>query len=234
VVIKFDLSPLPSDVEVIEAVLSLYCTVDEYPGGAVEGTVFKLAGPWNETAVTWYQADSGVNWTALGGDLLPDTVARVPRTVPDAANTWENFTVTTAIRTFAADPDTNHGLILIEGHGDGHMYHSSEHTETALRPKLAITYAAVAVEAAVKYARVPLEVIYASNGLFRVSLPGPGAFDLNVYDVLGRLLWTHASAQAQAGRYRLFWHDWNGQARQQGVAVLRQGRETSGRVFIIR
>jgi len=153
VIIKFDLSTLPSqvqDIYVKKAELSLFNANSGKTRVREDGdsvSVKVCAKPWNESQVTWLTASTGTPWTTPGGDFASGIIST--RAFSDNG-TWETYDVTPAIKTFLKTPSANHGLIIagtIDFKGilttstPHRQYASSEFTDVpGMGPKLAITY----------------------------------------------------------------------------------------------
>ncbi len=135
-VIIFDLSAIPKQHEIREAVLSFYV----FDHGIQEGTsgkpdndeksLYRILGTWEEDSVTWDNQPAFSNATL---DNNSNTAVKV----------WEDYTVTSAVQEMVKDESTNHGFILKFPYEDdytGARIRSSETTEQAERPRLTVTY----------------------------------------------------------------------------------------------
>ncbi len=134
--LRFDLTAIPVNATIQSANLFLYSdpTATSGPGSNTGTNAFflqKVTTAWNPTAVTW--------------DTQPTstTVNRVY--VPASASATENITVslTSMIQDMVLNPGTNFGMMMLlenEITYESRNYASSDHANTAIRPKIVITY----------------------------------------------------------------------------------------------
>jgi hypothetical protein len=142
--LQFDLSILPTDVEVMSASLRLRSSLCSDPGG-VTVNAYGIKRPWVVSEATWTNATTGIPWEmpGCGGandrEMAPTASVRV--TTGDAFYTLD---VTALASRWVSDPSTNHGLLLeASSTGAGYCtFISSDQAEEPpyakhqLRPKL--------------------------------------------------------------------------------------------------
>lgn len=143
--IRFDLSPLPDGAAVNSARLELYL-IWRSNGGSAYFSPYRIVRPWSETDATWQKATGSVYWGQPGcndtsTDRLPDATDLV-QPPPDITGVWVTLDVTDMVRTWAANPESNLGMLLHDEGGNSVEYDfaSSEHPTASLRPKLVIEY----------------------------------------------------------------------------------------------
>jgi hypothetical protein len=142
--LKFDLSVLPTDVQVISATLSLR-TANHLNIGDMLVHCYGVARPWDISEATWTNANAATLWEAAGcsgvGDRDQTPADSVLVTDDNTTYAWD---VTEMARVWVADPSANHGVVL-EGEAveEGYWtFRSSDQAEDAahtyhrLRPKL--------------------------------------------------------------------------------------------------
>jgi len=142
--LKFDVSLLPTDVEVVSATLSLRL-VARSGVSAVTVNSYGIKRPWEVSDATWTQATDTTLWEVpgIGGesDREMEPTSSVLVDAPDTTYAWD---VTDLARQWVADPDANYG-VLLEGHATGTStltFISSDQVEQPpynlhrLRPKL--------------------------------------------------------------------------------------------------
>lgn len=164
--------------------------------------VFRIAGDWVETAVTW--------------NLRPDSNLSITTTenVPDHSNTWFETDVTDMVRSWVEDGFPNHGFyISAPPQGPdvqvGVQFASRENTLNH-PPKLRVTYhtAAIVEDALIKR----FEMLPLTSGETRLSFTLAEAADvsLNIYDVLGSLVETLIMGKTPPGDHDFIWRSSSG------------------------
>jgi hypothetical protein len=141
--LRFNLGSIPPGSTINEATLALYA-YNRDKDQAFDLELYRLLRPWVDLQATWERASIGNAWaeagaTGVGTDR--DAVAVASQTV-SIVNTWYEMDVTPLVRGWAADPQSNHGLLL-RGRGDiSVVYHfaSANHTTPSLRPILIVDY----------------------------------------------------------------------------------------------
>jgi len=149
VLLQFDLSLLPTNVEVLSAKLSLHAS---HHNGAVgmEARCYGVRRPWAVQDATWLKATSSTQWQVPGCGGLSDRelepISSVVLTSDASTYVWD---VTPLAQAWVADPGANHG-VLLEGDRAGTGYWtflSSDQPERPpsglhrLRPKLELVVA---------------------------------------------------------------------------------------------
>ncbi len=132
---SFDVSSLPTEAKVINAVASLYPFSESSTTGNGPKSLMKITSPWDEATATWV-----VPWNQSGGDFKNTPIATSNF---DSILVWEDFDVTDEIKEIVEDDEPNYGFLLkFDNYEDGYEtgYHSSNYSEADLRPKLSITY----------------------------------------------------------------------------------------------
>jgi len=137
--LRFDLTAIPVNATIQSANLFLYSdpTYTSGPGSNSGSNAFflqKVTTGWSPTGVTW--------------DTQPTTTTVNRVYVPASASATENITVslTSMIQNMVLNPSTNFGMMMMlenEITYESRNYASSDHTNTAIRPKIVITYTQV-------------------------------------------------------------------------------------------
>ncbi len=137
--IAFDLKGmLPDNIQITSAYLYLY---DEANGPDMTIDLLPLQKDWDETAVTYNQAASGQPWEHPGGDFDATPIASLP--LQGATPGYVQVNILDAVRSWVADPTTNHGLLLNvsqAGSSSARTFLTSEYGDINKRPKLKIIY----------------------------------------------------------------------------------------------
>lgn len=153
VLIRYDLSALPSSARVVSATLGVYVV----PDSRLErrqpfvSTIYALKRPWVESQATWMQAANGNPWGVPGAYDADTDYAAWPYDeiwfyagVPQPLFTarWFTYTVTSLVQNWIDNPGTNYGFI-IKSHWPHEIWYqlmSSDYWTPALRPRLHIMY----------------------------------------------------------------------------------------------
>ena len=142
--LRFDLSALPAGVTIQEAKLGLYA-LDRSNPNALTISVYQVLRSWVENQATWNLAASSVPWGAPGCNLVgvDRAEAAVASRVVNAVGTWHEWDVTSLVRTWAANPSSNRGVIL-KGDGSTSVEYSFASSEYwwgySYSPKLVVRY----------------------------------------------------------------------------------------------
>ncbi|MEU4428529.1 DNRLRE domain-containing protein, partial [Actinoplanes sp. NPDC024001] len=139
--VRFPISGVPTDAQVIDAQLRMW-NVGLYPGTDTDEhvDVHKLTQAFDQTKATWNTSDGVTPWTggaydatALSGN---NTFTNDPK--------WMTWNVTSAAKSWVASPSGNHGLLLKQrdevAASARAMLLSAETAEPMLRPTLEVTY----------------------------------------------------------------------------------------------
>jgi hypothetical protein len=142
--LQFDLSVLPSNVEVVSATLGLFSQLHSGVGDMAVNC-YGIKRPWDVQDATWENATQTTQWEEPGCNGPNDRELTPSSTVVvTSGETWHHFDVTELAQSWVADPSTNHGVVL-EGQAAGTGYWrfvSSDQEEEPpqakhrLRPKL--------------------------------------------------------------------------------------------------
>ncbi|MBC7262837.1 MAG: DNRLRE domain-containing protein [Chloroflexi bacterium] len=141
VLIQFDISQyIPPDATVQSARL----TVKPYvPGSRMRVNLYRVLRPWVAAEATWNSPLSGVMWQSAGCDGPDDREQDPASSLIFEANDFYTFDVTAMAQDWVRESSSNRGVILIgEKIADETSWtlFYSEWSESALRPKLVITY----------------------------------------------------------------------------------------------
>jgi hypothetical protein len=144
---KWNLSPLPSNITVADAKLSLYYADEEGGGGDSSYTVSvaKMLGvnPVIEMC-NWDTFDGIAPWT--GGEDGGSANLDVPESCGGIGKThgWVTLDVTKMVQGWVATPATNHGMAIdadvFASSGSNRYFASREYPDPRLRPQLVVTY----------------------------------------------------------------------------------------------
>jgi len=139
--VKFDISCIPSTATVTEATLHLFAWYRNQIYH-VTAYAYQVKRHWNENEATWYRASSADFWIMSGcSDPLYDydstSVATAPLKYTNQYYAWD---VTEMAQQWVASPVSNEGVLLIgEGWSTQYQFRTSDfHLET--RPYLVVTY----------------------------------------------------------------------------------------------
>lgn len=138
-VIRFDLSQIPTDATIQTAKLELYCVrINDEKTSSTDWGVYPLNVSWDDAAVTWTKATATTNWGA--GGALGTKYATV--TTPYGKNVWKTFDVRPAVAAFVANPTSNKGICIVQEQSSASagQFLSSDNSDAVHRPKLTITY----------------------------------------------------------------------------------------------
>ncbi len=142
--LQFDLPAIPSSVEVATATLSLRSK--SHSGiGSMAIDCYGVRRPWDVGAATWLSATQGTSWQQPGCAGMQDReqlpVSTVTATTDGMIYTWD---VTQLARQWAADPASNHGVLLqaSSDSGGGYWYFVSSNQVEDTRAGAEWTYRA--------------------------------------------------------------------------------------------
>ena len=133
----FDVSNIKPEYVVKKAELSVY--LDATSGGAVDGQLqaHEVTTAWAEKTATW-----NAPWVKPGGDYAENAVGAAPIN-KGMVGKWITIDVTPLVAKWAADPASNHGLMLRlrkVSSITGYRFIATENWAPAHAPKLTVTY----------------------------------------------------------------------------------------------
>jgi hypothetical protein len=139
--LRFDLSGLSAEANIISAQLQLYVLERSNPS-SLTIRAYRVLRPWNAAQATWEEAATGDPWkvagcNGLGTDRLAAASAELTL---DSVGRWIALDVTDMVRYWASHAGENHGLIL-KGSGSvsvGYAFGSLDHRLAPVRPRLVI------------------------------------------------------------------------------------------------
>jgi len=140
--IKFDISTIPSNATVEEATLTLFAWYRS-PAYRVTASAYNVRRHWNEGDADWNRATSTDFWGVSGcGDPIYDYDATaVAATSLNYTNQYYSWDVKDAVQQWVADPLSNEGLLLVsEGFSTQYQFRTSESSAENTRPSLMVTY----------------------------------------------------------------------------------------------
>jgi hypothetical protein len=139
-VMRFDVSSLPTTATVIAAELELD-VFDPLENGAFEA--YEVKQSWVEPTVTWNVRDTGVPWGGLGASGASRGITRIATFSPRNIGTAVVSLNTAEVQSWIVTPGANHGLVWISTSPDGRggQITSSESSNILQRPLLRLTLA---------------------------------------------------------------------------------------------
>lgn len=145
--LRFDLSGIPTNATVISAQLSLYLrSSDAAANQSRTVQLHALLLPWVENEATYTIRALGHPWTGNKGPKVgvDYQAAAAASAAVSQAGVWIPWHISPLVQQWVNNPSLNHGVILLDPNpyavGANRFYASSEHTNSAWRPKLTITY----------------------------------------------------------------------------------------------
>jgi regulation of enolase protein 1 (concanavalin A-like superfamily) len=175
IVMQFDLSAVPGDMIVKNAILSLY----EKPSKAqvLEYTIHALSSNWTENGVTWRTRTSTTSWNSMGGDFSTEPFSWG---MIDGTTGWRTFDLTRLVdhwlRNATPSSTPNLGFIIVPKPGIGDAAKNFVDCEITnkpeQRPKLTINY--TLGEAVGAYESIPLGP--GTNSTFTIAGWSNGTF----------------------------------------------------------
>ncbi len=137
--LRFDLSALPSGIEVRSATLTLSLT-QLSSGNSGGAEVHRVTRAWAENQANWLQASGAANWTTPGGEFETEPAASA--TVDSAQPGPVQWDITDLVGDWVAGAVPNEGLLIRVSPGvAGAQFASSDHEDAAQHPTLTVTYA---------------------------------------------------------------------------------------------
>jgi RHS repeat-associated protein len=152
--LSFDLRDIPAGASVASATLSTH--LESSPTGSLTVGVHRATAGWTEgtsdwgdctgDGASWAHRSGGVPWTSPGGDYVATPAATKAHTASDLPG-WDSFDVSSIVRGWVGGSSPNHGFLLRATDETVSLnksawlsYHSDDHGQASLRPKLAVTY----------------------------------------------------------------------------------------------
>jgi hypothetical protein len=135
---RWDVTAIPPGSLVQSVTMTLRAT----NGSANTYSIYAITRPWIEDTVTWNRADATVTWQSPGA-FGPNERGAVIGSVTGSGtiNVSLNAAGIALVQSWI-DGGTNGGIIIASAtNSDGLAFASSEHSRTAYRPKLTVTYA---------------------------------------------------------------------------------------------
>ncbi|MGQ9517837.1 MAG: DNRLRE domain-containing protein, partial [Anaerolineae bacterium] len=144
ILLRFDLSEIPSDAVITSAQMHLYFS-ERSAVDTINAAVYAVNRHWIESEATWGQAAVGQNWSVGGANGVPGDRRGEP-----AASTlltglgWASWDITALVQEWVSGTLPNEG-ILIRGELGVHPYvrysaYSREHADAGKRPYLSVSY----------------------------------------------------------------------------------------------
>jgi len=141
--LRFDLSSLPADAIVVSATLHLH-QIESTNDHGLTLTAHRLLRGWNETAATWQRATASTAWERPGAAGATDRAADAAGPVALVGGSGNvQIAITALAQAWAADPASNHGLLLrgVSSAAVGYHFASASAYNVSDRPRLVIDYA---------------------------------------------------------------------------------------------
>ena len=142
ILIKFDISRIPSTATVTQATLYLFAWYRNQTYRII-ANAYKVKRHWNESDATWNQATSANFWSQPGCkdpvyDYDPTLVATTTLNYTNQYYAWD---VTQMAQQWVASPVSNEGVLLVgEGPSAQYQFRSSDIIAPDQRPYLVVTY----------------------------------------------------------------------------------------------
>jgi len=157
---KFDLSSLPANAQVLSASLQLYLSFTQDPGsnavslhralaswgeGTSDASGQEVGGAASTTNdATWlHRFYSSVFWTAPGGDFAPTASASTTVGITLGFYNWSSSGMTADVQAWIDDPGANHGWLLRGNEAairSQRRFDSRQGATAGQRPQLTVTY----------------------------------------------------------------------------------------------
>jgi hypothetical protein len=146
--LRFDLSSIPTDAVVEDATLSLFTHTDDLAFSDDPTRIFEVLEAWDEGngsgdpgVANWYDRMNGVPWTSPGCGVGSRSDTELASFTATATGSEYVFALPLdLIGRWVADPDGNHGIVLLTYSTNGTGIASSESTLLNHRPMMTVTY----------------------------------------------------------------------------------------------
>jgi len=146
VLIRFDVSSIPSNALIEEATLSLYVTnVGQRPDQAAICASYPVTRPWSELQATWLKASDSNRWGIPGCNDTTSDRSPVPtdaQAIYDFGR-WYDWDVASAVQQWVRNPTANRGLLLQQTNvavGGEYDIRESEYPGPENHPRLSVRY----------------------------------------------------------------------------------------------
>jgi hypothetical protein len=138
--VEFNLSSLPSTVEISIANLTLIAT--KHVSSDVVCNAHRLTNSWLESEVTYNNRTDSLSWDTAGGDFDSNIEDTDTQQDGEGTGTPLYFNITNLVRGWVNGTYSNYGLIVeADTSNDYTAFYTSDYTtDTSLRPKLVINY----------------------------------------------------------------------------------------------
>lgn len=139
--VRFDLSPIPSDVTVTRAVLQLYAA--SWNGSNITLGAYYITPTVNLCQATWNQARSGHRWGVAGANSVTTDRRAWPESTVTTSGIykWYEFDLTSIVQGWVDGSLPSNGVLLRAAYSGGSVSFSSAQTSVVGRqPKLVVTY----------------------------------------------------------------------------------------------
>ncbi len=160
--VGFDLSGLSRECEVAEAWVQLYLwSFDGRPGHSLTVQAFEVLKPWQQGRgsgnpyekspilpgeASWQCSAFPAKWEAWGCDAAGSDRAAQPAGQAEKVTQpkrWVSIKLDSRlVAKWIKDPQSNHGIVLMDPKGSCGVFHSSEYEDPALRPTLILAFPA--------------------------------------------------------------------------------------------
>jgi RHS repeat-associated protein len=144
--IKFDLSSLPADANIVSATLSLWTSID-VSGNNSAVNVYRLKVPFSETQANWNRSATGINWQTAGAAGVNDresaAIGSVQISASEPLNTEKQIALDPSkVQEMADGAFTNNGFLLaMDAELNNRFdFKTSDTTTASQRPMLTIQY----------------------------------------------------------------------------------------------
>ncbi len=141
VLLKWDVSELPSDEIISSASITLRVTnssSNAYP-------LYELKPDWQELQATWQRSDSGINWGTPGAQGASDRGSTSLGSFAAPSTGFQTIDLNSAglelVQSWVNDANANQGIIIADSSiNDGIDFYCRDASSAAYRPQLTIEY----------------------------------------------------------------------------------------------
>ena len=141
--LRFDLSDIPEGALIRAARLQLY-TIYSHDSNPLTLNAFPLLRNWNEAETTWNQVAVATPWATAGASADNADYDSSIHSATTVNATFAPYTLNLrpVVKTWVADPVTNHGIIIRGTAAPSAEYRlaSAEYPDPNLRPELTVDY----------------------------------------------------------------------------------------------